>query len=594
MIDTDQQDRLIRAAQAFRRGDLSRREFQAIVLATVGALGNADIALDVLLTGEVAEVLKNTEDLLRGEELISLGSTPHLEPENEDAGAHLFNILVRRGTEAFTGLDFVQAAANVTTDAMQDWFQDPWKLPEIRWLAERGRHVLAATLITEEPPVYGKAVDVPKSSHDHRPATILDPLGRLIYQALVDAESAQLTGGLASWTFGWRVPEGSKIPGKYAENNVQWTEYLEEVNWGADLSSSVLRTDVENFFSSINTDAAIPSLFTDGAHAQYLIRLVKAWNDQTGRSGLPQRCLASSVIANGFLSKVDDVVKTEWHPDKGPSKGNVSATRWMDDFWIFSPTTFGKSEIEGPVREAIEALGLVLNESKTEWLVGESLELAVSEANFSYEVHTLESDSDPGPLIERAKSILEGSSLSRTQVRFLAKTAFHHDIHEILDLLVINIDKLSAGIDQVCRVFREAGRSSELEDWFVRTLRSSESAWVRSSLFQLLPKQTALRNDVFAAVQEAAHQDREYMVMSAALDYLSNCDPSGASQIIRGRIRDCDSAAFCRSLGLAGARAKMEPPEITRMLDLFPECFATLEMLRDMNFRLPPGDFLKN
>src|SRR5438552_3959287 len=128
MIDTNRRDRLIRAAEAYRRGDLSRREFQAIVLSAVGALGDADVALDVLLTGEVAEVLKNTEDLLGQQEVVSLGSTPHLEPENEDAGAHVFSILVRRGTEAFGGLDFFQAATNVLTDATGDCFQDPWGL----------------------------------------------------------------------------------------------------------------------------------------------------------------------------------------------------------------------------------------------------------------------------------------------------------------------------------------------------------------------------------------------------------------------------------------------------------------------------------
>ncbi len=591
MIDTNKRDRLVRAVEAYRRGDLSRREFQAIVLATVGAVADTSVALDVLLTGEVAGVLKTTADLLAQEELISLGSTPHIEPENEDAGAQLFSILIQRGTEAFRGLDFFQAAGNVLADAKGDWFPDPWGLPEASWLAERGHHVLDAMLIAKQPPVYATRVDAPKATHSYRPSTILDPLGRLIYQAIVDAESAQLTGGLVDWTFGWRVPQGSNTPGAYAKNNYQWTDYIARINSDAELNPNALRTDIEDFFSSINPDYAVPSLFSDSSHTEYLTRLISAWNDQTGRSGLPQRCLASSVIANSFLATIDDAITREWHPLPQPTKGAISAARWMDDFWIFWPTTYVQSEIEGPVREAIGALGLKLNEEKTTWLDGESLLTAVGEVNFSYELVALESEPpDPAPLVDRAIDLLQRTSLGRTEVSFLAKTARRHGLKQILDLLIDNIDKLWAGTDHLCRVLREAGRSNELEGWFVRTLRYSESAWVKSSLFELLPKETAASINVLTAIEEAAEQDQEHTVMASALSFLSTCDPDRAIEIIRRRVSSCNSPAFCRSLALAGVSSKMERLEITRILALFPECFATLEMLRDLDFRLPARD----
>lgn len=591
MIDPNLHDRLTRAAHAYRRGDLSRREFQAIVLAILGVLKDAEIALEVLQPGEIAEVVQHTTDLLANRPLISVGSTPHLHPENEDAGAHAFNILVQRGTEAFRGLDFLQAATNVHTDAKGDWFQDPWGLPEVTWLAKRGHHVLDATLIAADPPVYGTPANVPKSAHTERPATILDPLGRLVYQAIVDAASARLTSDLPTWTFGWRVPAGSNNPGEYAHNNFQWQNYVRRIGWDADINPNALRTDIEDFFASINTDHAIPALFSHGPHASYLTRLINTWNEQTNRQGLPQRCLASSVIANGFLANVDNTVSDEWHPSSRPVKGNISAVRWMDDFWIFSPASLSRPEIERPVREAIAMLGLTLNEAKTNWFEGESLQHEVDAVNFSYEIEALESEPpDFEPLIERARSLLqESSSLEPREVRFLAKTALNHDVDEILDLLVEHLDRLVAGIDQVCRTLRETGRWSELEDWFVLTLRSSQGPWIKSSLFQLLPKETVVNSNVLEAIKEAAEQDENYTVMSNALNYLSYWDPSTATEIIRARIRNCVGPELCRSMALAGVRANMEKPEITRMLDMFPQCFATLEMLRDMDFRLPNG-----
>jgi hypothetical protein len=591
MVNNNRLDRLIRAAQAYRRGDLSRREFQAIVLAALGALENGDLVLENLLPGELAEFLEDIPNLLRSKTVISLGSIPHTEPENEDAGAHALDILVRRGTEAFGALDFAQASGNVLSDAKGDWFKDPWGIPEVTWLSRSGLHVLSAALITPDLSVYGTLADVPKSAHTHRPATILDPLGRLIYQAIVDAASAELTSNLPPWTYGWRVPAGSNIPGEYAHNNRQWRKYVRRISWEAETNPNALSIDVEDFFSSIKTDDAIPSLFVDPSHAQYLIRLVNTWNEQTGRRGLPQRSLASSVIANGFLAEVDAVVDREWHPSSRPVEGSLSAVRWMDDFWIFSPPSLPRLDIENTVREAIDKLGLSVNEGKTFWRGGESLDHAIDALDFTYELSALESEqSDPEPLLESARYLLNGPSLGRTQVTFLAKTALRHNLSEIFDLFAEHMDKLLAGIDQVCRAFREVGRSNQLEDWFVLTLRSSASPWVRSSLFELLPKsQGGVNSKVLSAIEEVAERDHEYMVISAALSYLSDHNPSRAIEIIRTRANSCDNPALCRSLALAGACATMERREITRILDLFPQCFATLEMLRDMGFRLPNG-----
>jgi hypothetical protein len=589
MINNNRLDRLTRAAQAYRRGDLTRREFQAIVLATLGAFENGALVLDNLLPGEIAEVLENISDLLRSKTLISLGSIPHTEPQNEDAGARTLDILVRRGTEAFAALDFAQASENVLSDAKGDWFKDPWGLPEIAWLSRSGQHVLNATLIMRDLAVYGTPADVPKSAYTHRPATILDPLGRLVYQAIVDAASAQLTSNLPSWTYGWRVPAGSNIPGEYEYNNHQWRKYVRRTRWEAETNPNALSTDVHDFFSSIKTDDAIPSLFKDPSHAQYLVRLVNTWNEQTGRRGLPQRSLASAVIANGFLAEVDAVVDRELHPSSRPVEGSLSAVRWMDDFWIFSLPSL---DIENTVREAIDTLGLSVNEDKTMWRGGERLNDAVDALDFTYELSALESDHpDPEPLLESARYLLDGPSLGRTQVTFLAKTALRHNLSEIFDLFAEHMDKLLAGIDQVCRAFREVGRSNELEDWFVLTLRSSASPWIRSSSFELLPKSHGgVNSKVLSVIDEVAERDHEYMVISAALSYLSDHNPSRAIEIIRTRANSCDNPALCRSLALAGARATMERREITRILDLFPQCFATLEMLRDMGYSLPNGN----
>src|SRR5690348_16596178 len=102
-------------------------------------------------------------------------------------------------------LDPHQAMTNIRFDITGDWYRDPWGWPEydflfsnhLDWMMRRAR----ATGIRST-----TKIDVPKENFGIRPAIVMEPLDRLLYQSLVDAVSTDLIGNLPGWVYGWRLP----------------------------------------------------------------------------------------------------------------------------------------------------------------------------------------------------------------------------------------------------------------------------------------------------------------------------------------------------------------------------------------------------
>ena len=117
-------------------------------------------------------------------------------------------------------LDFDAALVTLHYELQGDWYRDPWGWPELDCLVSDGRDLAIARLNGAGTRRVAK-IDVPKENFGTRPAMVMDPVDRLIYQALIDRQSVKLIGRLSPFVFGWRLRAPDPAPGQWSHNDLQ-------------------------------------------------------------------------------------------------------------------------------------------------------------------------------------------------------------------------------------------------------------------------------------------------------------------------------------------------------------------------------------
>jgi hypothetical protein len=80
---------------------------------------------------------------------------------------------------------------------------------------------------------------------------VMDPLDRLLYQALIDRLSVSFIGSSAGWLYGWRLDRDMPERGRYIRNDFEWAGYRDHLTRLASWDECALRTDVVSFFASV-------------------------------------------------------------------------------------------------------------------------------------------------------------------------------------------------------------------------------------------------------------------------------------------------------------------------------------------------------
>jgi hypothetical protein len=279
-----------------------------------------------------------------------------------------------------SALDFSQALANVQTDIRGDWYRDPWDWRELEWLVDGHIEEYALPRLNAAGVKRTATLDVPKENFAIRPAVVMDPLDRLLYQGLVDTLSVRLIGAIPVWAYGWRLSPTKPARGRWVPNDEQWDAFRDHLQRLADYDFAALTTDVVSFFASIPEEPLSEQIVTLGGNrpAERLVDMIRAWYRTTGR-GLPQRSAASAAIAHIYLRPLDDVLGRF---SAMPSRGAVwvpegRALRWMDDIWVFARRQSPLREAQIALQAAMRDLGLEMNIGKTRVLYGDDMAEAV-------------------------------------------------------------------------------------------------------------------------------------------------------------------------------------------------------------------------
>jgi hypothetical protein len=493
-------------------------------------------------------------------------------------------------------LDIQRSIKNCLTDIIGDWYYDPWGWPELTWISQKPgvNHLLRR--LDDERTGFNVPLRVVKENFAIRPAIVMDPVDRVAYQCLVDRVSKVLIGDLPSFALGWRLftkPEA----GKYAPNNKQWYFYRRRLRNLSAKFPYALKTDIASYFASISVSDLMERIFRVARKNRVTLRLeafLQTWDKTYGRSGLPQRFLASSALAQFYLKPIDeflgefrvkllipDALEAHW----------VLAARWMDDIWIFGNRAESLRRIQVDLADRLAELGLMINYGKTDVLEGDQLKKEIENFQLDYiDVALAGERKDLVPIEEEIDRTLEQPAhASRSVIRFLTHRIRKHKLWQYVDQFVEEAESMPHAADHLARLFRESEAWRDLQGWFI-DLTGPEGTWATldwsaSSLARMFPG-LAKGVDSISSLFEKVLQTRSVSLpfFSVALQRLAQWNPRSARELIRDVARSEANPFLRRSLALSALNAEVEASFVRRLLRELPDNQVTLDLLEAQGY----------
>jgi hypothetical protein len=287
-------------------------------------------------------------------------------------------------------LNILAAAQNVMEDVAGDWYRDPWGWPEVEWLGKCQPNIVSDRL-RDDACDWTIPLDVSKRDGSVRPAMLINPLDRVAFQALVDDLSLEAAGDLPSWVHGWRLQRGQPRKGVYESNYTEWSRFSGRVSTYCKLYPFTAHLDIRSFFQTVDTSRLLAQLtrrYRNEAVIDRLEAYFHAWHERQNGAGLPQRSLASSVLAHVVLRPLDAFIST--------LSNRLISSRWMDDIWLHSHDEGVLRACLKEVEYVLAEMGLGLNAEKTELFRADQADEVVNLVN----VYEADEDDDPSLTLE--------------------------------------------------------------------------------------------------------------------------------------------------------------------------------------------------
>lgn len=492
-------------------------------------------------------------------------------------------------------VDVKRALVNCHKDLIGDWYRDPWSWPELSWVVDKRPDMLVARLNAAG--VQRAAnLDVPKENFATRPAIVMDPIDRLTYQALVDRVSAELIGSLPPWVYGWRLPRKEPAAGEYSDNGHEYDWYRSRVSTLAGWNRFGLSTDIVSFFANIPIDRICEEVAQRAGVSKVtdrLIDMLQAWSRVAGRSGLPQRSMASAALANMYLRPLDDVLAAV-PPSSPPIRirglGDLpAATRWMDDIWVFGRDDGRLRAVQLDLEAGMRGLDLNMGIAKTHVLEGdELLEAALAVQHSAADGGLKEDPVDTKPLQDLVERLLaRPEEASRTSIKFATVWIRDHKLEQMVQPFVDNANRMPHAADALSRLFRHEERWRDLEEWYVNYTASpwGRLPWAVGQLGTMFPSGDSGRGQVadyfLAQVETVPH----IQLLALAAQRTSSWRPDEARLAIREASKRADHPLERRILGLTALSLREERSFVRSLLREFEQNEVTLRMVEDRNFR---------
>lgn len=485
------------------------------------------------------------------------------------------------------------ALRNCRTDILRDWYYDPWGWPELEFVVKSQPEILFQRLNSQGTRPSAR-LDVAKEGFSIRPAVVLDPVDRLAYQALVDTVSEGLIGEMSPHVFGWRLPTGGDR-GVYADNGDQNESFRERLTDLANTSEVALKTDIVSCFASVPIDRLLDSLVQVGgsgvAVTSRLVDMLSAWDRMDGRSGLPQRSLASCVLANFYLQPIDELLE---HLAPEPKKlrfwvSHGNSARWMDDIWLFGGDAGFLRGAQVELQKRMEEIGLRMNTGKTDVIEGrEALIDEVLNLEHSAVDDDLAGARSLGPLNDLVDSLLvKPEASNRTSVRFATiRMRREHLFDRVGDFAAV-AERLPHASDGLARLFRDSEAWRDLGGWYVEYQDSDWGSfdWASAQFGRMFPTSQPPPEGLIAHLGGLVVGGQSMAITALALQRLATWDSDVAVQVIRERRGTAAHPLERRLLALGALQAGADTNLVRNLLGEFEENQVTLSLIEDRDFK---------
>jgi hypothetical protein len=495
-------------------------------------------------------------------------------------------------------LDLEQALKNIRQDFIGDWYRDPWGWPEIDLIELEGAAALGQR--ADASGIRRVAnIDVPKENFGTRPAVVLEPLDRLLYQALTDRLSKRLIGELPSWVFGWRLQRKSPTAGAMARNDFEWIMQSAKLGLYVGVFEYGFKTDIVSCFASMPVELVSEEIERRAGDSPVVTRLtdlLRGWEASPNRRGLPQRSAASAVLANMYLGVVDEVIDdySASLVSRVQFKGMKSAsTRWMDDVWVFGPDEGRLRRLQVDLQHAARGANLELNSAKTALLEGEALAEEALKVNHSAVEDGL--IKDPGPDLEPLEELIDGivaspESSDRTTIHFALVRMRRFDVKGRLPALVDVAPRMPHGSDHLARAFRDFGTWRDLVGWYVDHVKSDWGSfdWSTAQLCTMFPSRSRQGEAMVNALMDVLERRPQLPLQAVALQRLIKWAPDPLRDFVRDKADKWDHPLERRLLGLTSVALTEPRPRIRSLLGAYEENNITLRAIANRGFRPIP------
>lgn len=209
-------------------------------------------------------------------------------------------------------------------------------------------------------------ISVPKERGFTRPGSILQPIDRLVYQALTDLILHTLENQLdRNRTFSSVSFDAKSTVSLFQSSGVSWINFQEKIEQICEDGKYILKADVANYFERLPQHHLINLIYSSGCPSEVIKLLEEIFlaYQQRNSSGIIQGVFPSEVFGNFYLSNLDAYFELE----------NIPSARYMDDIFLqfdsLSDARRGLSKLIDKLRQD----GLHLNEHKSGIKLAEDL-----------------------------------------------------------------------------------------------------------------------------------------------------------------------------------------------------------------------------
>lgn len=198
-------------------------------------------------------------------------------------------------------------------------------------------------------------LSVPKSNYLTRPGSILEPLDRLVHQALIEAALPKIEENMDRTRTFSHVPNGENA--LFVPSHEGWEAFQGKVRLLFDQSNYILKADIANYFETLPQHSVINLLSSSGVQREVVTLLEEQLLSFQGRSsaGIIQGIYPSDVLGNFYLSDFDADCEMRQLP----------SARYVDDIFVgFAEQADARRELVR-LNARMRGNGLFFNPSKT-------------------------------------------------------------------------------------------------------------------------------------------------------------------------------------------------------------------------------------